>query len=232
MIDIPTGRRDGMIMLAGEIMHALPDRALWWPTAKTLLVADVHLGKETAFRALGQPFPDGASSDALAALSGLLGTWRAERLIILGDFVHSAAGLTPDVNRGVAAWLRQHSSVDIVLIEGNHDHHARRSTTLPITPRGSDILLAPSLIARHEPVSDRRSRQPGQAIIAGHLHPAVILTGRGGDRLRTPCFLVRAGQLILPAFGSNVGHMSFTLARAKREGSQVGVPVGDGVRWL
>ena len=46
----------------GERLHLLPERAVWWPAAGLLLVADVHLGKAATFRRLGQPVPAGTTA--------------------------------------------------------------------------------------------------------------------------------------------------------------------------
>jgi len=35
----------------------LPERAVWWPATRTLLVADLHLGKCETLRANGAPMP-------------------------------------------------------------------------------------------------------------------------------------------------------------------------------
>jgi len=38
---------------AGETLHLLPHKAIWWATQRTLLVADAHIGKAVTFRKLG-----------------------------------------------------------------------------------------------------------------------------------------------------------------------------------
>ena len=44
--------------------------------------------------------------------------------------------------------------------------------------------------------------------IAGHIHPAVQLVGKGRDRMRLPCFYCTDEQTLLPAFGSFTGSKS------------------------
>jgi hypothetical protein len=39
------------IVLAGETLRLLPDKALYWPRQQTLFIADAHFGKVAAFRA-------------------------------------------------------------------------------------------------------------------------------------------------------------------------------------
>ena len=57
-----------------------------------LFVADVHLGKAAAFRAGGVPLPRGSTAADLARLAAVLQETGAQRLVVLGDFLHGAAG--------------------------------------------------------------------------------------------------------------------------------------------
>ncbi len=66
--------------LAGESVELLAERALYWPRTRTLLVADVHLGKAAAFRAGGVPVPRGATASDLARLGALVARTGAGRL--------------------------------------------------------------------------------------------------------------------------------------------------------
>ena len=43
--------------ISGEQLDLLPEKAIWWPRRRTLLVADVHCGKDATFRAMGVPVP-------------------------------------------------------------------------------------------------------------------------------------------------------------------------------
>ena len=48
---------------------------------------------------------------------------------------------------------------------------------------------------RHHPTGEFVQPQ-----LAGHVHPAARLVGRGGQSVRLPCFWLRGQRLILPAF--------------------------------
>ncbi len=56
------------LTLAGEQVYLLSERALYWPGTSTLVVADLHWGKASTFRAAGIPVPIGTTSDDLARL--------------------------------------------------------------------------------------------------------------------------------------------------------------------
>ena len=97
--------REGVAIatLAGESVELHAERAMHWPRARTLFVADVHLGKAAAFRAGGVAIPRGATANDLARLTALIERTRATRLVILGDFLHAAAGRVPALD---AAFMR------------------------------------------------------------------------------------------------------------------------------
>src|SRR5258708_21848410 len=104
----PTRSALTTVTLAGERVELFAERALYWPRGRTLFVADVHLGKAAAFRAGGVPLPGGTTAGDLARLARLIAATRAERLVVLGGFLHAAAGRTDAPARAVSAWRRRH----------------------------------------------------------------------------------------------------------------------------
>ncbi len=60
---------------------------------------------------------------------------------------------------------------------------------------------------------------------AGHLHPAIRLAGRADDSVRLPCFWLRDGLTVLPAFGAFTGGATFD----REEGDRVLAVAGDRV---
>jgi hypothetical protein len=108
----------------GERLALLPDRAAWLPEHRTLLVADVHLGKSASFRAMGVPVPEAVTGRDLARLSALLGATGAVRLIVLGDLVHDQTAMLDRTCDAVRAWRASWAGVEVDLIPGNHDRRA------------------------------------------------------------------------------------------------------------
>ena len=212
------------ISLAGESVELLPERALWWPAAQTLFVADLHLGKAASFRALGQPVPAGTTQDNLQRLSRLIEGHGARRLVFLGDFLHAAPALRPQQIEPVQAWRDAHAGLDCVLVRGNHDRHAGD----PPASLGISTVDEPwrpdggPLAACHHP-----QRLPGLTVLAGHWHPAVSLRGPARDRERLPCFCQTEGLLVLPAFGAFTGASVRPLPP-----DAICYPVGSGRVWL
>ncbi len=90
------------IQWAGEALCLLPERALLWVQARTLVIADPHFGKAAAFRAGGILVPPGTTADDVARLEGLVRAHAPRRLIVLGDFFHAAAGRAPETLAEIA----------------------------------------------------------------------------------------------------------------------------------
>ncbi len=182
-----------------ERLWLLAERAAYWPRMQTLLVADAHLGKAAAFRSAGVPVPRGTTADNLERLTTLITRLEVQRVVFLGDLVHNAAGVRAAASAFIR-WRTVHADIEMLLVRGNHDRHAG---DLPadwnITcveephPIGSIALCHfPQNVAEHY-------------AIAGHVHPAARLVGRGRASLRLPCFWFTANHAVLPAFGSFTG---------------------------
>ena len=185
---------------AGESLQLLPERALWWPAGRTVFVADLHIGKAATYRALGQPVPGGTTRENLARLDGLIASHLPQRIVFLGDFLHAAAARTAPVMAALDAWRARHAAMAMTLVRGNHDSRAGDPpAALRIEVVDEPRLLGPFACCHHP------QTHPTHFVLAGHLHPARRIHGRGRDSLRLPCFVSDPGQAILPAFGEFTG---------------------------
>jgi DNA ligase-associated metallophosphoesterase len=193
-----------LMTLAGEDVRLLPERAVFWPRACTLVVADVHWGKAATFRAAGIPIPGGTTGEDLARLDAALYRTGARRLVVLGDLFHARAGrIATRTLAELRGWRERCTRLEIQLVRGNHDRHAGDPPEdLRINCVNSPAFLPP-FVLRHEP----RDSSEGYTL-AGHLHPAVVVSGPALQRERLPCFLVRPRVTVLPAFGSFTGTAS------------------------
>lgn len=188
------------IDLAGERVALLPHKALWWDAARTLFVADVHLGKAATYRAHGVPVPESTTIEILSRLDALLASRPVQRVVWLGDFLHAREAQQQRVIGAIANWRAAHHAVAMTLVRGNHDARAGD----PPPALGIDIVDEPlelgPFAACHHPQT-----LPGKVVLAGHLHPVVEVSGRAHQRLRLPCFWWQPGLMVLPAFGSFTG---------------------------
>jgi DNA ligase-associated metallophosphoesterase len=202
-------------VLAGEHVALFADRALYWPRRRTLFVADVHLGKAAAFRAGGVPLPSGTTAGDLARLARLLAATGAQRLVVLGDFLHALRGRTPALEQAFAAWRERHRALEITLVRGNHDAKAGDPPPAWRIEVVAEPHPAPPFLLCHEPPADAAGSLFGYAL-AGHVHPGVHLAGAGMQSARLPCFVLGQSRAILPAFGRFTGLATQSWGRGDR----------------
>ena len=199
------------IDLCGQVLWLLPDKAIYWPARRALLVADVHIGKAASYRALHQPVPRGTTDATLARLDAVLAAHDCERLVVLGDFLHARTARAPATLARLQAWRERHAGLDIVLIRGNHDRNAGDPpAALDIRVVDEPWVLAPFAL-QHEP-----KPHPAYPVLAGHVHPVFVLRGRARQRLRLPCFLIDQQVSLLPAFGEFTGGWEIAPASASK----------------
>lgn len=191
------------VRVAGETLLLLPEKALYWPLEKMLVVADIHFGKAAAFRALGVPVPRGTTTENLLGLDALVDAHGARHIVFLGDFLHARAAHASATQMAMLAWRERRRDLALTLVRGNHDRHAGD----PAAALGIDMVDEPHALGPfafcHHPDLDMGEGEAGYAL-AGHIHPVYVLATRF-DALRLPCFVVGQDRMILPSFGSFTG---------------------------
>jgi DNA ligase-associated metallophosphoesterase len=181
------------ISLQGEHLYLLPERAIWWPAQRAIILSDVHWGKSAHFRKHGIPMPGSVQQSDAIRLAGILRHHHAERLIIAGDLFHSKHNSEVD---DFAHWRSAHSSLHIDFVMGNHDiltaqfYHSLR---LEVEKEG---LVLGAFYISHDDV-----QHEALYTIHGHIHPGVSVHGAG----TFPCFAIGERCMILPAFGRFTG---------------------------
>lgn len=212
------------VVIAGEAVLLLAEKALFWPREKMLVIADIHFGKAASFRALGVPVPRGTTTQNLEALDALVARHGVRHILFLGDFLHARAAHASATQAAMHAWRQRNSTLALTLVRGNHDRHAGDpAARLGITLVDEPYTLGPFSFCHHPDLDT-----PGYAL-AGHIHPAYLLATRF-DALRLPCFVVGPRRMVLPSFGAFTGGHLITPA----PGDAIYVSSGEAihnVRW-
>ncbi|MXV51605.1 ligase-associated DNA damage response endonuclease PdeM [Pedobacter sp. HMF7647] len=184
----------------GQQLCLLPQKALYWKDKNMLIVADVHMGKVGHFRKAGIAIPKLMEQEDLAVLSDLIHDLKPKTLLFLGDLFHS------DMNNDwewLMLWRDLFPDLEMILVRGNHDilhdkyYHAARFKVV------AELELEPFLFT-HEPVKEVHDLYP----VSGHIHPGVLLRGKGRQFVTLPSFSFCKDQAILPAFGKFTGNVS------------------------
>lgn len=190
------------VELEGERLVLLPERLAWWEARATLLVADAHWGKGATFRASGIPVPHGTTLGGLARLDSALERTGARRVVFLGDYLHARRGRAPGTLQALAGWRERHAALELLLVRGNHDRHAGDPPAAARVECVDAPFADPPFVLSHLPEPN-----PAGYVLAGHLHPAVRLVGRGRQREQLPCFWLRPEVGVLPSFGDFTGSL-------------------------
>jgi DNA ligase-associated metallophosphoesterase len=150
-----------VIEWGGEAIELRPERAALLCTHRTLLVADVHLGKARAFRQQGVPVPGGTTQETLARLDALVRATAAERVVFLGDLLHSRHAQGSAALAEFARWRAAHAQLALTLVRGNHDAHAGDPpATLGIQAVDEPFPLGTLALCHHPHAHPRRPQEP------------------------------------------------------------------------
>jgi len=188
------------VRLEGEELWLLADKAVYWPARQCLMIADAHFGKASAYRSLGQPVPQGTTTENLQRLDRLLSALPCAQVIFLGDFLHGPGSHASGTLGALRSWRALNPDLPMTLIRGNHDKRAGDPPEdLRIEVVTEPLLMGPFAL-QHEP-----DAHPSHHVLAGHVHPVYRLRGKGRQSLRLPCFVVGARVSLLPAFGAFTG---------------------------
>ncbi len=192
------------ISIQNEELILLPEKAIYWKRKKTLILADVHMGKISHFRKNGIGLPLHAEEKNLSLLENLLLKTKAEKVYILGDLFHSSKNSQWPLFK---EWMENWPQVRFLLIRGNHDilpDEDYYSSRLEIS---EPMMTEESFIFTHEPLN---LQMEGLYNLCGHIHPAVRLEGKARQSMKLPCFYFSDQTGILPAFGAFTGHALIT----------------------
>lgn len=180
-------------ILSGEILHALPSGALYWPAQRLLCVSDLHFGKsERLARRGGALLPPYETRATLEKLEADIDSTAPAQVICLGDSFDDLAAADGLEEAARLRLARLMAGRDWTWIEGNHD-----AGPVDIGGTHRAILTLGPLTFRH--IADPAE----SAEVSGHYHPKARIKGTS-----RPCFLLDSARLILPAYGTYTGGLA------------------------
>ena len=186
------------VMIAGFEVIVDPAGALWLPESRTLVVADLHLEKASAFARRGMFLPPYDTTATLLSLAALVLKRNPRRIVSLGNSFHDSEGHGRLMEADRARLTSLQRGRDWIWISGNHDPE------LPPDSGGEVVaeLRLDGLVFRHAPLTAEARGE-----IAGHLHPAAKVRGRQGS-VRRRAFATDGTRMVLPAFGVLAGGLN------------------------
>lgn len=182
----------------------LPEKAVFWEQQRSLIVADLHLGKTGHFRKSGIAVPQTVYKEDLQRLLTLVQVHKPDQLIIVGDMFHSHANKEMDF---FARWRNDFRQLHITLIKGNHDIlHDNWYSATNIAVTGCRLRVAGFEFV-HDPaeINDQGTDEP-VFTFSGHIHPGVRIRSGSRQSLSFPCFYFSRQMAVLPAFSRFTGY--------------------------
>ncbi|MEM0983227.1 MAG: ligase-associated DNA damage response endonuclease PdeM [Planctomycetota bacterium] len=212
--------------VGGERVVLTPERGLYLPEHGVLVVADTHWGKAVGMRRAGIAVPSGTGAEQRSRLLSLIERVGAARVVVLGDLVHSAPGVTERVRDEACGWVESVRGLGAVveLVEGNHDRKLGARLDGFLESCGIAWLGTRAEVGGLTLVHEPEDADGAGYTLCGHVHPAVVLKGMG-DAVKLPAFVLGERVGVLPAFSSFVSGV----AVAAEESDRVFACAGDRV---
>jgi DNA ligase-associated metallophosphoesterase len=179
-----------------QTLKLLPEKCIFWIEEQAIIMSDLHLGKSQHFRKNGIQAPLSIIQQEISRLSSLFKILNPQKVYIVGDLFHS------DVNN---EWLvfekfvSQYTHCSWYLIRGNHDLLPTYLLRTNHIQSASTLIDGPFLFS-HKPMHNE-----SLYVISGHVHPGIVLKGKGRQNVKLPCFYFSKNYALLPAFGKFTG---------------------------
>jgi len=190
------------INLKHQRLWLLPQKAVYWQKKKTLLIADLHIGKSGHFRRNGIAVPQQVNTGNFEMLDQLIDEIQPEHLIFLGDLFHSRVN---EEWQQFKAWRQKYPAIKVTLVIGNHDILPKRlyhASHISIFKR---LKMDPFYFVHDIEKAPDSVKHGSLYLLGGHIHPALKLKGKGRQNMKFPCFYFGDRAGILPAFGQFTG---------------------------
>jgi putative SbcD/Mre11-related phosphoesterase len=182
------------------------DRAAYFPSEDTLVVADLHIGRDASS---GVELPLGERADLLERLDALLGRFDPAAVVAAGDVLHAFDRLPDGAVDTLGAFCERvgDAGADLTMTPGNHDAmletalDAAAVDTATVTDEYRIETVDAVVVHGHERPDAAGTEQTTALYVCGHDHPAIRIEGQ-----RRPCYLYGSGVyensdvLALPAF--------------------------------
>ena len=158
--------------------------------AKTIVIADPHLGWEMGLQEKGIHIPS-QTPKILKNLTALLSKYKPDTLVILGDVKYTVVSADPGEWREIPEFfekLGNHVN-EIVVVRGNHDANLE-----PLLPENVRILPATGTVIGNIGLFHGH-KWPSplllscKIMIMGHLHPVMVFRDPVGFKITRPVWM-------------------------------------------
>ncbi|GEM_PF-2635296 len=205
-----------------------PEKTMFWQAANTVIISDLHLGRSRKIKSGNIIIHTPDYQHELQRLMHQLYFFKAERLIILGDFTYSIVNKIPEQFDN---WRKNFSGMQIIWVKGKEDVLEEAW----YRQHGVDIVyhtFNEGAFSFMYDINKYNALQPSSLVtgypISGHLQPTINRKIDGVQQVDLPCFYFTNDKCLLPAFsGYGKGH------KVKQQaGEDVYAVINNGLEYI
>jgi DNA ligase-associated metallophosphoesterase len=185
------------IKIRDQEFVCLPEKALLWDKERTLMLSDVHLGKDSHFRKNGIVVPEVSQGDIMR-IKELICKHGPKEVFILGDLFHS---YMREEYAGFRHLLDGFPGVLFRYVAGNHDASALKDEQVPDNLWFGTCWEHKGFRFVHHLTEESTSAFTFQ----GHIHPQVQVKLKRNQSFKFPALVIQKDRAVLPAFGRFTG---------------------------
>ena len=155
----------------------------------TLIISDIHIGKEEELKHQGFLIPKDEFSDIKKKMKRILDATNPDHVIINGDLKHNFGRFTYQEWKKVSEFLgliRDGRNVSVV--KGNHDVILKKAVEKQQLTLEDHKVVDDIYITHGDTIPDDEAFQEANTVIIGHVHPAISI-GDGVRSEKYECFL-------------------------------------------
>lgn len=187
-------------IIQGTSLLLTPEKTIFWQEANTLIISDLHLGRSKKIKSGDILIHDSDYEQELQRLMHQLYYFKADRLIILGDFTYSIVNNIPQEFK---SWRKNFSGIQMLWVKGKEDFIEEawyRDHQVDICYH----LFNEGPFSFVHNLEKYKIQRDVPAItgypLSGHLRPVISRKVDGVQKADLPCFYFTAAQGLLPAF--------------------------------
>lgn len=174
-----------------------PEKTIFWEKQNTLILADLHIGKQGHRRNKKKAASPVNDKETLHRLFSQILYTKAEQLIIVGDISHSKSEKETEIFK---RWRNDFSGLTIRLVNDNPGL-LNDSWYDEMNITRSEYLLISNFSFCHHP--DELNNKPAVLntyTFSGHVHPCIKVKGKSKLGSPFPCFYFKNNYAVLPSF--------------------------------
>ena len=140
---------------------------------KNLVISDLHIGFEHSYSSNKNTSKRNSSvNEIISSVTKIIKKENPDRLILLGDVKSSIQSITNSEWKDVPYFFEEiKSSLEVILIPGNHDSNIDRLIPNDITVISSKGMILDDVLLTHGHTMPSKNYSNVNNIIMGHIHP-------------------------------------------------------------